>query len=346
MDFDRVFSVNLGSYTRQFPLKNSFGNVYPVLHDRILSELLRIGEHDVVLDIGGGSNPFQRANVVTEPYLAHNAHRAGWSVNPDVDYVECFAEKLPFPDKRFDFVLSRQVFEHTVSPKDACDEMMRVGRRGFIETPQKIFELLLGPNPSHNWFVSVRDDTLVFERRRFIRHPFRHLSLGAVPSSFEMQLLAHWEFKNLSNVQYYWEDRIRYEVRDREDGFDYTNPEHAAQAHLDVAICSLRLGGSYLPQREADAREAVRLKPDWALARNALGAIQWKMGHFAEAKRQFEAAAALDSRDEYRLNARLREGEEPVVVDFEDTLELDERFYAAYSKAGHFDMIAYLFQPH
>ncbi|QHW33169.1 methyltransferase domain-containing protein [Paenibacillus rhizovicinus] len=346
MDFNKLLSLNMGNYTRQFPLKNSFGNVFPVLNDQLLSGFLQIDEKDTVLDIGGGSNPFHRANVVTEPFLNRNSHRGGMSVPASFDYVECFAEKLPFDDKSFDFVISRQVFEHTVSPKDACEEMMRVGKRGFIETPQKIFELLLGPNPSHNWFVTLQGDTIVFERRMFIRHPFRHLSMSAVPSSPEMQMLAHWEFKNISNVQYYWENRIKYEVIDHEGGFDYNNPDHASQSHLDVAICSLLLGGYYLPHREADALEAVRLKPDWALARNTLGVIQWKMGKLDKAKQAFEAALLLENRDEYRHNAALIEGDVPVVVDFEDTLGMDERFYAKYSKTGHFDMMSYLFKTH
>lgn len=346
MDFNQMLTLNMGSYTRQFPLTNTFGNVYPVLDDRLLCGLFRIQDNEQVLDIGGGANPFRRANVVTEPFLAHNAHRSGLGVNKSFQYVECFAECLPFADQSFDFVISRQVFEHTESPRDACEEMMRVGKRGFIETPQKIYELLLGPNPSHNWFVTLRQDTLVFERRMFIRHPLRHLSLSAVPSSIEMQALAHWEIKNLSNVQYYWESRIKYDVIDHEGGFDYSNPDHAAQSHLDVALCSLRLGGFYLPQREADAQEAVRLKPDWALARNTLGVIQWKLGKTEEARKQFEAARLLDSRDEYRHNAALAAGGEPIVVDFEDALEMDERFYAKYSKADHFDIIGYLFGAH
>ncbi|SFS68472.1 class I SAM-dependent methyltransferase [Paenibacillus sp. BC26] len=346
MDFNKLLSLNLGAYTRNIPLKNSFGNVYPVLNDELLTQMLDIQPGETVLDIGGGSNPFSRASTVTEPFLTHNAHRSGAGIDTRFDYVECFAEKLPFQDKSFDFALSRQVFEHTNSPSDACEEMMRVAKRGFIETPQKIFELLLGPNPSHNWFVSLQSDTIIFERRQFIRHPLGHLSLSAVPSSPELQVLTHWELKNLSNVQYYWDGVIKYEVFDDPNGFDYNNPDHASQSHLDVALCALRQGGHYLDHREADAREAVRLKPDWALARNTLGIILWRQGKLRDAEVEFANALQLDTREEYAHNAHLPAGDSPVLVSFEDTLAMDEAFYKRYSLSSYFDMNAYLHRPH
>ena len=39
---------------------------------------------------------------------------------------------------------------------------MRVGKRGYIETPSKLGEVLLG-EPFHRWYVYMRDGALVFE---------------------------------------------------------------------------------------------------------------------------------------------------------------------------------------
>ena len=113
----------------------------------------------------------------------------------------------------------------------------------------------------------------------------RHIGLSLVPSSPEGQLIIHWEFKNITNVQFYWEGEFDFQVTDSGEGFDYTNPLHASEAHLDVAICSLLHGGHHLPYREFDAREALRLRPDWALAHNTLGVILWKEKKYDEAKK-------------------------------------------------------------
>jgi hypothetical protein len=333
-----TFNVRFGQGHREIRLRNGFGEVYPALHDELLAQVLAIGDQDRVLDIGGGSQPFARADTVTEPYLDFSGHRSGSHVRSDISYVQCFAEELPFADKAFDLAIARQVFEHTQAPDRACEEMMRVAKRGFIETPRRNYELLLGPNPSHNWFVFLAGDEIVFERRRFIRHPFRHIGLSGVPSSEEGQFLLHWEYKNLTNTQLYWENSFRYRILDDGEGFDYANPEHAAQAHLDTAICSLLHGGYYLAHRESDAREAIRLRPDWALAHNTLGVLLRKQGRHAEALAAFREASALEDREAYRHNARLSDGEHAVVVDFEDSLPMDERFFREYGRPASIDL--------
>lgn len=342
-NFNQIFDLDLGWYKRSIPLKNSFGDVYPVLCDDILRIIFEINDSDRVLDIGGGSNPFLKATVVTEPYLENRTHRSGSAIKPDIDYVQCFAEKLPFANKFFDFAISRQVFEHVNYPKDACDEMMRVAKRGFIETPQKNFELIFGPNPSHNWFVSVVDNTLVFERRMFVRHPFRHLGMSAIPSSLEGQILIHWELKNVTNVQYYWEDSFQYEIIDLPSGYDYANPDHAAEAHLDVAICSLLQGGYFPSHRESDAREAIQLRPNWALAHNTLGILLWNQGKTSEALSEFSLAAQLDNRDEYKYNASLRDPNlKPIILDFDYSLPMDEKFFSRYTNCYSFNTVTFL----
>lgn len=344
---DTFIIMEYNNYTRMVPLANSFGKVYPSLISEFLADMLNISPDERVLDIGGGADPFYGASVVVEPHLENASHRSGENVLPDVDYVQCFAENLSFRDKAFDVAVSRQVFEHVNSPNDACREMMRVARRGFIETPRKIYELISGPNPSHQWFVSVADGALVFERRMFVRHPLRHLGLGTVPSSKEGQLLIHGEYRNLSCVQFYWEGGFDYRVVDSGEGFDYSNPLHASEAHLDVAICSLLHGGHYLTNRECDAREALRLRPGWDLAHNTLGVILWKQGRLEEAGREFTLAAETEPRDEYLYNLKLEPTRgEPLIVDFDYTLPEDEKFFRRYTNCGAFDTAGYLYGRH
>ena len=149
-----------GWQTRSLPLTNFAGRVYPALHSEMMVQLLNIQPHERVLDIGGGDSPFSRANVVTDAFPDMNAHRSGRSAclkaadGSDMEFVQCFAEELPFEDKAFDVAYCRMVLEHAIDPAAACREMMRVARRGFLETPSPLAEYL-GGHPTHRWIVWV-----------------------------------------------------------------------------------------------------------------------------------------------------------------------------------------------
>lgn len=344
MDFNSTVIFNFGNYRREIPLTNDFGPLYPRFSEELLAAILKIKPAEKVIDIGGGDNPFPRADVVVEPYPHDSSHRSGTAALPGITYVQAFAEHLPFKDREFDVAISRQVLEHVQSPAAACREMIRTAKRGYIETPHKIYDIILGPNPSHNWFITLENNKLVFERRRFVRHPFRHPGLAAAPSSAAAQFLLHYEFANLINVQFYWEDKFDFEIIDHAEGFDYSNPVHAAEAHLDMAVCSLLHGGHFLPAREYDAREALRLRPDWALAHNTLGVILWKQKKTAEAKKEFQLAAKIEPRAEFVHNSGLHKpSEEPVIVDFDYRLPIDEKFFSRYAGASSINIFDLLY---
>ncbi|SMD18132.1 hypothetical protein [Sporomusa malonica] len=138
-----------------------------------------------------------------------------------------------------------------------------------------------------------------------------------------------------------------YEVIDSAAGFNYSNPDHAAEAHLDVAICSLLQGGYYLSHRESDARAAIQMRPDWALAHNTIGIILWKQGKTQEALSEFAIAVQLDKRDEYKYNASLNDSKlNPMIVDFDYSLPIDEEFFSKYFTRCSFNIPDYLQQPH
>ena len=90
---------------------------------------------DRVLDIGSGGDPFPYATVLTDRFLEKSPYRFESLVKGNKPFLVSDIHELPFCDKGFDFVYCAHVLELVENPLRACAEIMRVGKRGFIETP-------------------------------------------------------------------------------------------------------------------------------------------------------------------------------------------------------------------
>lgn len=86
-------------------------------------------------------------------------------VKDDRPFTACNIEWLPYRDKEFDFVYCSHVLEHVPDPAMACAEIMRVGKRGYIETPTRTSDIILnftGLPDHHKWHINKLGNTLVF----------------------------------------------------------------------------------------------------------------------------------------------------------------------------------------
>ena len=95
----------------------------------------KIQETDKVLDIGSGGYPFPKATHLADLYESETTHRKEELIKDGRPFVECNIQNLPFVNKEFDFIFCSHVLEHVDDPALACEELMRVGKRGYIETP-------------------------------------------------------------------------------------------------------------------------------------------------------------------------------------------------------------------
>lgn len=219
---------------------NFAGPVYATYEDATLVAQLGIKETDKVLDVGGGSKPFTRADVVTEAYPEDGAHRANEKVVGPI--VECTADNMPFKDKEFDFVICRHVLEHVVDPEAACKELMRVGKKGFIECPSEYTAYLID-YPAHRWLVYKRGAKLVFERKRWVFNPFRNAIKGAWFGIPQYIYATDVSYRNISNTQLCWSDTFEFEVIDYVDqAYDYDDKNQASMSHLEYGLNGLRYG--------------------------------------------------------------------------------------------------------
>ncbi|MDD1416856.1 class I SAM-dependent methyltransferase [Dolichospermum sp. ST_con] len=124
-----------------------------------------IRKEDKVLDIGSGGDPFPLATHLADFYEGDTTHRHDKLKKDTRPFTVCSVEQTNFVDKEFDFVYCAHVLEHVDNPAKACRELMRIGKRGYIETPAKISDTMFNftkiPN-HHRWHTQVMDKTLIF----------------------------------------------------------------------------------------------------------------------------------------------------------------------------------------
>lgn len=135
---------------------------------------LRIKRRNKVLEIGPGHDPMFRSDVIIDKYPFDDTHRCGGiRIFPHQQFVEADGEHLPFADKAFDYVICNQVLEHTEHPDQFIAEITRVGKRGYIETPSMLGELMF-PKESHRWVILLIDEKLVFYEKEKMPGNYRN----------------------------------------------------------------------------------------------------------------------------------------------------------------------------
>ncbi|MBC8441079.1 MAG: class I SAM-dependent methyltransferase [Deltaproteobacteria bacterium] len=188
---------------------------YPSGDHDLLFEKFCIPRHGKILDVGGGGNPFKYADVVVDwDFDTGNVHRDG-SHTPfnkkGVTYIRGDIHNLPFHDNAFDFVICMQVLEHVEFPGKACEELMRVARKGFLETPRKWIEYFAG-HPTHRWLVDEHGGKICFEPITYNDSPFMNVVLPPLWDSAKLKEKLFKEYSGIPCVQVAWEGEFEYQV--------------------------------------------------------------------------------------------------------------------------------------
>ncbi len=176
---------------------------------REVRDLIRPG--DRVLDIGGAEEVFPRANVVLD-IVPYESRRPGALTDEPEQFTAdswfvadiCSPEIWQrFGDKEFDFVLCSHTLEDIRDPIGVCRQMVRVGKRGYIECPSRVREctredlaVRSAGWPHHRWIVDFEDGYLIFTDKGQWAHEFNYPGSRRrlCVTRYELQFLAlEWE---------------------------------------------------------------------------------------------------------------------------------------------------------
>jgi SAM-dependent methyltransferase len=174
--------------------------------ERYVNFKIRPGEQ--VLDLGSGGIPFPYATVLVDRFIAPK-HRVETLVTHGKPFVIADIHDLPFRDKYFDFVYCSHMLEFVGDPLRACQELMRVGKRGYVETPT------LGKDKLFAWAADLQTRWhLVAIGRNLCFFEYSERQLNGIRSSVWRDIIfAKWyeplqevfyENQDVFNVMFNW----------------------------------------------------------------------------------------------------------------------------------------------
>lgn len=186
--------------------------------ERVKQEIDRLGATSI-LDVGPGYAPLPWAthSIFSTQYWYNQNHlRESNASGQIIDHINCdfLAERLPFNDKRFDFVYCRHVIEDLHNPEPLLKEMQRIGRAGYIECPSPVAELCFGVDAEplgryyrgymhHLWIVWTEGETLCLTPK---------YTLAQVVPLELVQLESLLNRRELWNVGAFWQDSFKWRI--------------------------------------------------------------------------------------------------------------------------------------
>lgn len=134
IDFD---SISEDDCKDEVNLKNFFW-----APNKLLIEKLELWTKNLenIIDVGCGIGNaiFPKANYLVGKDLLVNQNNLKF-IDLDLDF-----DKFPQNDQYFDFIYCRHTLEDIQNPQNAFAELIRIGKKGYIETPSPLIEITKG----------------------------------------------------------------------------------------------------------------------------------------------------------------------------------------------------------
>lgn len=198
-----------------------------------LSHIFAVKPEEKVLDIGSGDSPFAPADVLCERFPWDDNERTA-RFKQDRPLVIGDIEALPFKDKAFDFIHCSHVLEHTFHPEKAIAELMRVGRRGYIEVPSSYYEKTLRSYAGHLWFIQEENGTLVFKpkpRGIVDQEQINVLEQQLLERDSLFSAFYYARLSSLFTIRLWWKDTIPFRLEGSLDSLENFTKGSADMSH-------------------------------------------------------------------------------------------------------------------
>ncbi|MDD4953562.1 MAG: methyltransferase domain-containing protein [Candidatus Omnitrophica bacterium] len=207
-----------------------------------------IRRNDLVLEVGSGDFPNRFSDVLVDKHPFRNFQR-----NKDISldrrlFIAADAQRLPFKDRAFDFVIASNILPYIDDPQVFFNELTRVAPRGVIVSISELFEQIRDIE-FHKWYVNIAGGKIILKRKnkpdpRFGK--FFHL-LCEEDKCFKKFLNKHWY---LFNLVYLWEGKINYQVvPDEQRVVDWSDPDKVRQMTKDTRPSLMRFLDYLFPQQ-------------------------------------------------------------------------------------------------
>jgi SAM-dependent methyltransferase len=140
-----VVGVSLYARTRTWAAKSDTVRRWRERRYRLFLELCAVEPDEPILDVGAGAGGalerFNQMNPIVAVDLEPDT--SGWLAAPNVDVRVGNGTKLDFADDEFGAVFSSSTIEHVPKQLQAAfaAEIRRVGRRYFVQTPNRYFPI-------------------------------------------------------------------------------------------------------------------------------------------------------------------------------------------------------------
>jgi len=127
--------------------------------DRIIS----IKPNDKVLEVGPGSNPYHRSDILLELRFsteeeAYKQRGHTSPINTEKKIVYYDGGAFPFNENEFDYVICSHVLEHVEDVPFFISELQRIAPKGYLEFPTIYYDFIYD-FPEHVTFLLYLEDT-------------------------------------------------------------------------------------------------------------------------------------------------------------------------------------------